>query len=83
VFYKLILQKYYFRIINSYRKLLNINKSKKMLENSLIESLFVEGFDDNKINLMDKGKAILLIVYNNQCVGPNRRAIPLAYYLRQ
>jgi hypothetical protein len=54
-----------------------------MLENSLIESLFVEGFDDNKINLMDKGKAILLIVYNNQCVGPNRRAIPLAYYLRQ
>ena len=37
----------------------------------------MEDFDDNKINIIDKDKATLLIVYNNQCVGLNRRAILL------
>lgn len=56
-----------------------------MIENSLVESIFVTDFEDNKINLMEqyKGKPLLLIIYNNQCLGCTGRAIPLAYDFQQ
>ena len=46
-----------------------------------IESIYVEDFNQNQIDLLKKyeNKAILILIYNNQCLGCTGRAIPLAY----
>ncbi len=52
-----------------------------MEENSKVERIVVTDFDNNNIDLLEKyrGKNLLLIIYNNQCLGCTGRAIPLAY----
>lgn len=54
-----------------------------MKENKKIESIIVKDFEGKSINLMKeyKNKNLLLIIYNNQCLGCTGRAIPLAYEL--
>jgi thioredoxin-related protein len=51
----------------------------------MIEAIKVLDFEGNSLNLINKywGKALLLIVYNNQCLGCTGRAIPLAYAFQQ
>ncbi len=46
-----------------------------------IESIYVEDFNQNQIDLLKKyeNKAILILIYNNQCLGCTGRAIPFAY----
>lgn len=46
-----------------------------------IDSIHVSDFDGKTINLMEqyKGQSLLLIIYNNRCLGCTGRAIPLAY----
>jgi len=50
-------------------------------ENVVVKSIKVQGFDLNEVDLMEKfkGKPLLIIIYNNQCLGCTGRAIPLAY----
>lgn len=50
-----------------------------------IESILVQDFEQNSINLMQEyaGKPMLIIIYNNQCLGCTGRAIPLAYEYQQ
>ena len=50
-------------------------------ENPLVESILVQDFQENTIDLLKKyaGKPLLIIIYNNQCLGCTGRAIPLAY----
>jgi peroxiredoxin len=45
----------------------------------------VQDFDNQELNLMEKyaGKPLLIIIYNNQCLGCTGRAIPLAYEYQQ
>jgi len=52
-----------------------------MKENTVIKSIVVKDLEENYINLMKdyKNKNLLLIIYNNQCLGCTGRAIPLAY----
>ena len=52
-----------------------------MITKNRIESIIVKDFSQNKINLITKyqGSPILIIIYNNQCLGCTGRAIPLAY----
>ena len=54
-------------------------------ENELVESILVQDFDKNQVNLIEKypGKALLAIIYNNHCLGCTGRAIPLAYDLQK
>jgi len=50
-----------------------------------IPSITVQDFDNQELNLMEKyaGKPLLIIIYNNQCLGCTGRAIPLAYEYQQ
>ena len=50
-------------------------------ENTIIQSIKVQDFESNQIDLMEifKEKPLLIIIYNNQCLGCTGRAIPLAY----
>ncbi|SMG14219.1 AhpC/TSA family protein [Marivirga sericea] len=50
-----------------------------------IASIKVQDFDDHEVNLLEKykGKPLLIIIYNNQCLGCTGRAIPLAYEYQQ
>lgn len=50
-----------------------------------ISSIKVQDFDDHEVNLLEKykGKPLLIIIYNNQCLGCTGRAIPLAYEYQQ
>jgi len=50
-----------------------------------IPSITVQNFDNQQLNLMEKyaGKPLLIIIYNNQCLGCTGRAIPLAYEYQQ
>ncbi len=50
-----------------------------------IESIRVQDFDSNELDLIElyKGKPLLIIIYNNQCLGCTGRAIPLAYQYQQ
>lgn len=50
-------------------------------ENEIIQSIKVQDFVLNEIDLIEKfqGKPLLIIIYNNQCLGCTGRAIPLAY----
>ncbi|WP_339924535.1 redoxin domain-containing protein [uncultured Cyclobacterium sp.] len=54
-------------------------------ENDLVESIFVRDFSNKSIDLLKeyKGKPLLLLIYNNQCLGCTGRAIPLAYELQK
>ena len=53
--------------------------------NTEIESINVLDLDGVAINLMTlyKNKVLLLIIYNNDCLGCTGRAIPLAYEFQQ
>ena len=54
-------------------------------ENELVESILVHDFNENEVDLIQKyrGKPLLLIIYNNQCLGCTGRAIPLAYEFKK
>jgi hypothetical protein len=54
-------------------------------ENTAVDSILVQDFSGNQIDLIKEyqGKAILAIIYNNQCLGCTGRAIPLAYQLQK
>ncbi|NGY36944.1 redoxin domain-containing protein [Flavobacterium sp. XN-5] len=54
-------------------------------ENAAVDSVLVQDFNGKQIDLLEKyqGKAILAIIYNNQCLGCTGRAIPLAYELQK
>ena len=47
-------------------------------ENELIESILVHNFNESEVDLIQKyrGKPLLIIIYNNQCLGCTGRAIP-------
>lgn len=51
----------------------------------MLENILVKNFDGKTVNLLEKyaGTPILLIIYNNQCLGCTGRAIPLAYEYQQ
>lgn len=53
--------------------------------NTKIESIIVKDLDGNSIDLISeyKNEPILLILYNNSCLGCTGRAIPLAYKYQQ
>ena len=53
--------------------------------NTKIDSVWVTNFNNKPINLIQKykGKPILLLLYNNSCLGCTGRAIPLAYKIKQ
>lgn len=48
-----------------------------------VSSILVSDFTGNEIDLLEKykGRPLLLLIYNNQCLGCTGRAIPLAYRL--
>lgn len=50
-----------------------------------IDSVCVTNFNNKPINLIQKykDKPILLLLYNNSCLGCTGRAIPLAYKIKQ
>lgn len=50
-----------------------------------IQSIIVQDFDYKALDLLEKyrGKSLLIIIYNNQCLGCTGRAIPLAYEYQQ
>lgn len=54
-------------------------------ENDSVESILVRDFNNNSVDLIKKyqGKSLLVIIYNNQCLGCTGRAIPLAYELQK
>ena len=49
--------------------------------NTKVQSIKVQDFAYVEVDLMSKyeGKPLLIIIYNNQCLGCTGRAIPLAY----
>ncbi len=51
----------------------------------MIKNISVNNLDGAKINLIEeyKGKPLLLVFYNNKCLGCTGRAIPLAYKYQQ
>ena len=51
----------------------------------MIESILVTDLDGRKVDLLTeyKDKALVLILYNNSCLGCTGRAIPLAYDFQQ
>lgn len=55
------------------------------LNNSTLTSIIVTDFQGAKINLVEKfgDQAILLLFYNNSCLGCTGRAIPLAYEIQK
>jgi peroxiredoxin len=54
-------------------------------ENTAVDSILVQDFNGNQIDLINeyRGKPILAVIYNNQCLGCTGRAIPLAYQLQK
>ena len=55
------------------------------IKSTNIESIKVQDFDCNEFDLIKrfKGRPLLIIIYNNQCLGCTGRAIPLAYQYQQ
>ena len=53
--------------------------------NNKVSKILVKDFENKEINLIDKykGQNLLILIYNNQCLGCTGRAIPLAYYLKK
>lgn len=54
-------------------------------ENLKVASIKVHDFELNEIDLIQeyKGRPVLVLIYNNQCLGCNGRAVPLAYEFQQ
>ena len=54
-------------------------------ENDTVGSILVRDFSNKSVDLIKKyqDKPLLLIIYNNQCLGCTGRAIPLAYELQK
>lgn len=54
-------------------------------EGTKVNSIQVLDLNQNPHDLIQKyqGKVLLIIIYNNQCLGCTGRAIPLAYELQQ
>ncbi|MFA7115866.1 MAG: hypothetical protein WC140_01335 [Bacteroidales bacterium] len=54
-----------------------------MKEGTQISSINVKDLKNHDINLIEKykGQNLLIIIYNNQCLGCTGRGIPLAYEL--
>ena len=52
---------------------------------NIITSIKVTDFENNEVDLLEKypNKPILLLFYNNACLGCTGRAIPLAYQFKQ
>ncbi|MCT4580363.1 MAG: redoxin domain-containing protein [Flavobacteriales bacterium] len=50
-----------------------------------LDSILVKNFNGKTVNLLEKhtNTPLLLIIYNNQCLGCTGRAIPLAYEYQQ
>jgi len=53
--------------------------------NTLVQSIPVLDLDGHAVDLMTryKNKVLLLLIYNNDCLGCTGRAIPLAYEFQQ
>lgn len=51
----------------------------------MIDPIIVNDFFDSEVDLMTKykGKPLVLLFYNNSCIGCTGRAIPLAYEFQQ
>ena len=51
----------------------------------MIKSIIVTDLNGNKVDLIRKyaGKPLVLVIYNNACIGCTGRAIPLAYDYQQ
>ncbi|MCF1190727.1 redoxin domain-containing protein [Mangrovimonas sp. AS39] len=49
-----------------------------------LNSIVVQDFDQNPVDLLSiyKNQNLLLLLYNNQCLGCTGRAVPLAYKLQ-
>lgn len=56
-----------------------------MNTNNFITSVKVTDFNQNEVDLLEKyaNKILLLLFYNNACLGCTGRAIPLAYKFKQ
>lgn len=54
-------------------------------ENTVLDAILVQDFEEHTIDLLKKypKQALLIIIYNNQCLGCTGRAIPLAYEFQQ
>jgi len=54
-------------------------------EGKIIQSILVKDIEGNNVDLMTifRGKALLIIIYNNQCLGCTGRGIPLAYHFQK
>jgi peroxiredoxin len=52
-----------------------------MQDNQKVDAIHVKDFDGNQVDLISKyrNKILLIILYNNDCLGCTGRAIPLAY----
>ncbi len=53
--------------------------------NKIITSVKVTDFENNEVNLLEEypNKPLLLLFYNNACLGCTGRAIPLAYQFKK
>ncbi|GAA5224724.1 TlpA family protein disulfide reductase [Membranihabitans marinus] len=51
----------------------------------IIESIWVKDLEGQEVDLISryKDRALLIIIYNNRCLGCTGRAIPLAYEYQQ
>ncbi|CAM1342473.1 TlpA family protein disulfide reductase [Tenacibaculum aestuarii] len=56
-----------------------------MNTSNIVTSIKVTDFENNEVNLLKKysNKPLLLLFYNNACLGCTGRAIPLAYQFKQ
>lgn len=56
-----------------------------MKEGEVIPSIQVKDMEGNEVDLMNlyHGKPLLMIIYNNQCLGCTGRGIPLAYEFKK
>lgn len=56
-----------------------------IISQKYMTSIIVSDFSNNSIDLLNKyeNKPLLLIIYNNQCLGCTGRAIPLAYQFQK
>jgi len=56
-----------------------------MEESTIITSIKVKNLEGNEVDLISKyrEKILLVIIYNNDCLGCTGRAVPLAYEFQQ
>jgi hypothetical protein len=54
-------------------------------ENTIVDAILAQDFEEHTIDLLKKypKQPLLIIIYNNQCLGCTGRAIPLAYEFQQ